>query len=82
MDALLGRPMEEILEDIPVAPAVKAALLGERNLYGDVFDLVVSYERANWTSIPGLALKVGIDYAGMPQLYAKSIEWVDAGIIA
>lgn len=82
MDALLGRPMEEILDDIPVAPAVKAALLGAPNIYRDVFDLVVSYERANWTSIPGLAAKAAIDYAGMPQLYSKSIEWVDAGIIA
>ncbi len=77
MDVLLGRPMGEILEDIPIAAEAKAALLGEPNRYKGVFDLVVSYERADWTSVPELASQLGMDQREMSQMYSKSIEWVD-----
>lgn len=77
MDVLLQRPMEEILEDIPLAAAPKAALLGEPNSYREVFDLIVSYEMANWMLIPELASQLGIDQGGISQIYSKAIEWVD-----
>ncbi|HYA42243.1 MAG TPA: HDOD domain-containing protein [Syntrophobacteraceae bacterium] len=77
MDALLERPMEEILEDIPIAAQAKAALLGERNSYRDVFDLVVSYERADWAAVPALASVLGIVDGEMSKIYSESIEWVD-----
>jgi EAL and modified HD-GYP domain-containing signal transduction protein len=77
MDVILRRPMEEILEDIPVAAEAKAALLGKPNSYKGIFDLVVSYERADWTIVPGLASQLGISQMEMSEIYSKSIEWVD-----
>jgi len=80
LDVLLERPMEEILEDVPLAATSKAALLGEPNSYRDVFDLVVSYERAEWTLMPELAFRLGIGQWEMSLLYSQSVEWVDAAL--
>jgi EAL and modified HD-GYP domain-containing signal transduction protein len=77
MDVLLERPMEEILEDIPLAVDPKAALLGEPNFFREVFDLVASLERANWTSISELASQLGIAVEEISQIYSESVEWVD-----
>jgi len=77
MDVLMGRPMGEIIESIPIAADAKAALLGEPNRYKGVFDLVLSYERADWTAVPELASQLGMDQNELSDIYSKSIEWAD-----
>ncbi len=77
MDVLLGRPMEEILEDIPLGAAPKKALLGKANRHRVVFDLVVAYERASWTRVFDLTSRLGIDREDLLQVYLNSLEWVD-----
>ena len=77
MDVLLGRPMEEILEDLPIQTSIKEALLGKPNLFKTVLDLTISYEKANWTDFSPLASQLGIEESEIPQLYSDSIEWTD-----
>ena len=77
MDVLLGRPMEEILDELPLTDSIKKALLGEANSFKIVFDLVLSYEKANWTDVAPLASRLGIEEAEIPKIYSKSIEWAD-----
>ena len=52
MDVLLGRPMEEILEDLPIQTSIKEALLGKTNLFKTVLDLGIAYEKADWIDFP------------------------------
>ena len=77
MDVLLGRPMEEILEDLPIQTQIKEALLGKPNLFRIVLDLTISYAKANWMDLPPLASRLGIEESEIPELYADSIEWAD-----
>lgn len=77
MDVLLGRPMEEILEDLPIQTQIKEALLGKPNLFKIVLDLAISYEKASWVDFPPLALQLGIEESELPQVYSSSIEWAD-----
>jgi EAL and modified HD-GYP domain-containing signal transduction protein len=77
MDVLLGRPMEEILEDLPIQTQIKEALLGKPNLFRIVLDLTISYEKANWMDFPFLASQLGIEESEIPELYSDSIEWAD-----
>jgi c-di-GMP-related signal transduction protein len=77
MDVLLGRPMEEILEDLPIQAPIKEALLGKHNVFRVVLDLTISYEKANWMDFPSIASRLGIEESEIPKLYADSIEWVD-----
>jgi c-di-GMP-related signal transduction protein len=77
MDVLLSRPMEEIVEDLPIQASIKEALLGKTNLLKTVLDLAISYEKANWMDLPPLASSLGIEESELPQVYSNSIEWVD-----
>lgn len=81
MDVLLGRPMEEVIEDIPIGSGPKEALLGHPNRYRKVFDLVVSYEMANWTLIPELTSRLGVDPSEISSIYLKALEWVDGAFM-
>ncbi len=77
MDVLLGRPMEEIVEDLPIRTPIKEALLGKINLFRLVLDLAISYEKANWMDFPLLASRLGIEESEVQQSYSNSIEWAD-----
>ena len=80
MDVLLGRPMEEILDDLPIRTSIKEALLGKTNLFKTVLDLAISYEKANWMDLPPLASRLGIEESEVQQSYSNAIEWADQTI--
>ena len=77
MDVLLGRPMEEILEDLPIQTSIKEALLGKTNLFKIVHDLAIAYEKADWIDLPNLASRLGIEESEVPQVYSDSVERAD-----
>ena len=77
MDVLLGRPMEEILEDLPIQTSIKEALLGKTNLFKTVLDLAISYEKADWIDFTPLASRLGIEESELPEVYSDSIDWAD-----
>lgn len=77
MDVLLGRSLEEILEDIPLSETVKKALSGCPNRYKAIFDLAVGYERGNWERSIDSAAAAGVDAEAIPAVYAAAIQWAD-----
>jgi EAL and modified HD-GYP domain-containing signal transduction protein len=50
-DALLDRPIEQILATLPVSAEVRAALSGGANKFRDVYDTLLAYERADWKGL-------------------------------
>jgi c-di-GMP-related signal transduction protein len=50
-DALLDRPIEQILATVPVSAEVRAALTGGSNKFRDVYDTLLAYERADWKGL-------------------------------
>ncbi|MCP5102104.1 MAG: HDOD domain-containing protein [bacterium] len=79
VEAFLDRPLEEILVELPLAPAIKAALLGEDNRFRDVLDVVLDYERGDWRNFNQSAGRLRLDETRAVSLYLDSVEW--AGLI-
>jgi len=52
IDALLDKPLAEILAKLPLAEDIKQALLGEKNQVRDAYELVVCFEKGNWIKTP------------------------------
>jgi c-di-GMP-related signal transduction protein len=50
-DALLDRPLEQIISSVPVSAEVRAALCGGTNRFRDVYETLLAYERADWTAL-------------------------------
>lgn len=75
IDAILSRPISEILMDIPIAEEIKKALLGEENRLGEVYQYVLSYERGEWNKLYERGVKLGIDEEKAARLYTMAAQW-------
>ncbi|MGD9902549.1 MAG: EAL and HDOD domain-containing protein [Vicinamibacterales bacterium] len=75
LDALLGRPMDQVVEELPVTAEIRGALLGEPNHARQVLDAVARYERAEWLEASTAAAAAGLDEDTLPQAYLDALAW-------
>ncbi len=78
MDVFLGRPLEEVLENIALAKEIKEALRGRDNAHRLVLDLVVNYEKGAWENVSPLVAQLDLDENELPDSYAGAIEFVES----
>ena len=78
VDALLDKPIEEVLRSIPVAEEVKTALCGGTNRFRDVLELLVALERAEWPQVSNLAQQIGCSEDSVPDAYHLAIQSASA----
>jgi len=71
-DAILDMPMEEVLSRLPVSSDVRDALNGAGNRYRDVYDLLLSYEGAEWNQVVSLSSKIGCLEERVPECYVSA----------
>lgn len=76
VDAILDRPMLEVLSDLPLSPEVKSTLMGKKDGHGRVLGLVTAYEKAEWDRIAGAMGNLTMDVARLPVLYKEAVAWV------
>ena len=62
------------MSEVPVADELKAALLNREGRCGMLFDLVLSYESANWDNINSLAEELGIPNQVITSIYFTCME--------
>ncbi len=77
LNYLIAAPMEEILADLPIAQEVKDALLFHSGRCGDLYDLILSYERADWKVIGDLAETLEIPVNLLTNTYFQCLSDVD-----
>ena len=77
LNYLVDAPLEEILEELPVSDVVKAALVKKEGRCGKLYELVLSYEAANWNAITTLAEELGIPNQLLTNIYFNCMENVD-----
>jgi len=68
IDALLDYPLDAVLDQIPIAPDVKAALLGDAGPLRDVLELATAYGDFDWVRVSAAASRLSLD---------EGIEWCD-----
>ena len=73
-DAMLGAPMEEVLESLPFSDEIRAALLRHDGPKGDLLSAVMAYERGEFPNAPAAAATRGVSLAGA---YRAALEWAD-----
>lgn len=76
LDAMLDRPMEEVLAQMAVSPELREALLKGDNLLGDTLQLAISYDRGDWYRVKTLAPKIAYPEPAIPEAYRQAVEWV------
>jgi c-di-GMP-related signal transduction protein len=80
LDALLDRPMAEIVDDVHLADDVRATLLEEpvktRGL-AETLCLARAYEKADWGLLESAAMKMNINVGTVADTYLEAVEWAD-----
>ncbi len=77
LDAMLGRPLVEVIEELPLTEDLREGLSGGRNQPGVVLQLAVAHEEADWNAVTRTAQDVGIDEASLADLYPKALQFAD-----
>ncbi len=77
LDYLIKAPMEDILENVPMKDEIKEAILHHEGRCGELFDLVLSYEQADWGQITAHATALGIPAQVLTNIYFNCTESVN-----
>ena len=75
MEAMLGRPIMEIVSEIALPDMVRAALLGRSNRYREILDLVTAFEAGRWSEVSALARGLRQDESQLSAAYLQAVDW-------
>jgi len=73
LDALMDRPMEELLGELPLNDSIKQALLEHGGDAGSVLTEVVNYEKGAWEALA----ETGIPASEYRNCYLQAVMWAD-----
>lgn len=77
MEYIIDAPLEELLEDIPLPEVVSEALVEHKGIGGDLFEMVLCYEQANWKKLKQYTTQFNIPANAIAQIYMDSVEEVN-----
>jgi EAL and modified HD-GYP domain-containing signal transduction protein len=72
IDAIMEKPLFEILDELPLKEDVKSALLGMRNPFHELLRLVRFYEKGSWEMIVKVSERYGIDCKELNDIYVST----------
>ena len=75
LDAIMSRPIEEILDEITVEEDITAALTGEPCQLKTILDLVIAMEKGDWDQVSILASELQIEEQQLPATYLEAVKW-------
>ncbi len=77
LDAIMGRPLEELLADLPLDPAIPRALLEGKGPLAPFYFLVRGYEYGNDKIITKCSQRLKIAPKDLARCYIDAIQWTD-----
>lgn len=72
LDVLIGTPMEQIIETIPLAPELQQAILRREGTCGRLLSGIEAHERGDWASVE----KSGLDLSILTPAWVDAAVWV------
>jgi EAL and modified HD-GYP domain-containing signal transduction protein len=70
LDALMDRPLEELLAPLPLSDEINQALLERKGSMGDVLNCAIAYEKGDWDNV-----KVNLPSAEIQNIYLEALGW-------
>ena len=75
LDVLLGIPLKQVLERLPVNPEVQKALLEGTGNHARALAIAIAYENANWDSVSNQSEHFAGQLRELTQAYAEAVIW-------
>jgi EAL and modified HD-GYP domain-containing signal transduction protein len=73
LDVILGRPLAEVLGELPLSREVNRALAAREGLMGRTLEVATHYEKGDWDHLSRLANQIGLDENIIPRLYIQAV---------
>lgn len=77
LGTLMEVPLEDALYELPISEHIKSALIKNEGICADLYNLVLSYEKADWGNITAYADALGIPQNKLTQIYFDCVENVN-----
>lgn len=77
MEPILGRPMAQVLDRLPLDKEFRDALVGKPSRLLPIAQLMVAQESGDWGSCTGLANELGLTEVFVASCHAKAMQWAD-----
>lgn len=71
LDALIDKPLSEILDKLPLSPELSDALLHHSGIAGQALNDVLNYEKGNWAALDNSSTSIET----LSQAYLDAINW-------
>jgi EAL and modified HD-GYP domain-containing signal transduction protein len=75
MDAILDKPLDAILAELPVRSEIKDALQAQKGLYWQLLEIAMAYERADWEKVSALVSATRMNEEKVSSLYVSAVDW-------
>ncbi len=82
IDLFFSRPIEEILEEMPIKNDIKAGILGKDGQFGELLSMVKAYEEGDWDPLQASAAHLGLDEGDIAGMYFNALDWTQAMFIS
>lgn len=83
IDALLDRPLEEILAEIPLDAAIRDAILEKgHSRFSPLYRLIRAYEQGDWQAYADCVAELGINEQDVAKSYRESLLWAHDQVVA
>lgn len=77
LDAVLCRPLAEIVDELPLAPEVRGALLAESGPLAPLLSCAIGYERADWDAVGESCRSLGVAPQAVSAAYLDAVAKAD-----
>ena len=77
LDAMLDQTMENALKDMAISKSIIEALVYHKGVLYPIYELLIAYERGNWTKAIEILNKINMDVNILYEEYLAAIEWAN-----
>tara|TARA_R110002124_G_scaffold67546_1_gene183275 strand:+ start:847 stop:2064 length:1218 start_codon:yes stop_codon:yes gene_type:complete len=78
LDAMLDKPLDNLLDDLPLAPEVHAALTSDKpSRLKYILNAVIYYEKGSWYNTKRNAEMVNVTYEELTDYYQNALVWAN-----
>jgi len=73
-DALLDKPIKDVLQSLPIDAEIKSALCGGENRCRHLYEVLLALERAEWPKLTACTERLGCPEDSVPNSYQSALQ--------
>jgi EAL and modified HD-GYP domain-containing signal transduction protein len=77
IDAIMDRPLDEVLRSVPLSSDIRDALSGKPNWYREILNIAIRYERGDWNGFADCCATLTVDEKEIPDIYLQAVAWAE-----